>query len=688
MLEIGSLVDGKYKVLNQIGKGGMSVVYLAMNEKANKQWAIKEVRKDGVKDFEVVKQGLVMETNLLKELRHPHLPAIIDVIETDGTFLIVMDYIEGKPLSDALTENGALPQEMVIDWAKQLCDVLGYLHTRKPAVIYRDMKPANVMLKPDGKITLIDFGTARKFKETNIADTTCLGTIGYAAPEQFGGENQRQTDARTDIYCLGSTLYHLVTGHNPCEPPYEMYPIRYWNSNLSEGLEKIILKCTQKNPDDRYQSCDELLYDLEHYNEIDSRQRRKQIAKLIATGTTLTLTIASIIVSAYGYKGIQQQKTKDYNEVIQMANTYIPGALIKGEDDANVMDNYKKAIEIDPEKSTAYLKIIDYYSRLGENYTQQGIEYVISQITDYADDIEGISEIYMSIGKLYFNGNAIDNSFKKDLKLAYQYFEKVDTEQIPEAEYYLSLAMAMTVKSDWSETYKSLKDFEQYNSNLDETGEELSKKIENYLSLANLYFTNKNNQNLKKMMANMPLEKSIELYEIVLEMIDNEFADTEEKEIGERYRESLLLSLSSSYKLMGEYLFSQEDGTEELLNDTTRYFEKAMECYNKLMDRYKGNDEELVLYYQKKELEITVSLAKINNDFDRAIEQYETLLVKLPDDVDMRMEYINMLVENFDEGERDLAKIEEQYELWRKAVNDADNSYEYFRQKIENMLGK
>lgn len=134
MLEIGSLVNGTYKILNKIGQGGMSVVYLAMNERANKQWAVKEVRKDGVQNFEVVKQGLIVETDMLKKLKHPNLPSIIDVIEDEERFLIVMDYIEGISLEKALkqSETGAMSQELVIEWGKQLCDVLGYLHSRKP----------------------------------------------------------------------------------------------------------------------------------------------------------------------------------------------------------------------------------------------------------------------------------------------------------------------------------------------------------------------------------------------------------------------------------------------------------------------------------------------------------------------------------------------------------------------------
>ena len=217
MLQIGALVDKKYKILSEIGHGGMSVVYLAINERANKTWAIKEVRKDGVVNFDAVKQGLVVETNMLKRLNHPHLPSIIDVIDTDDSFLIVMDYIEGNSLQSVLQHSGAQPQEQVVEWGKQLCDVLGYLHSQSPPIIYRDMKPANVMLKPDGNITLIDFGTAREFKNrAMVEDTTCLGTRGYAAPEQFGGYGQ--TDGRTDIYCLGATLYHLLTGHSPADP--------------------------------------------------------------------------------------------------------------------------------------------------------------------------------------------------------------------------------------------------------------------------------------------------------------------------------------------------------------------------------------------------------------------------------------------------------------------------------------
>ncbi len=389
MLEIGSLVDGKYKILNKVGQGGMSVVYLAMNEKANKQWAVKEVRKDGVLDFESVKQGLVAETDILKKLSHPNLPCIIDVIDTDDSFIIIMDYIQGNSLNKALEEFGAQPQEMVIAWAKQLCDVLGYLHSRSPAIIYRDMKPANIMLKPDGNITLIDFGTAREYKEKNLADTTCLGTVGYAAPEQFGGMGQ--TDARTDIYCLGATLYHLVTGMSPCEPPYEIKPIREINPTLSSGLERIILKCTQRNPEDRYQSCAELMYALEHYEEIDDIHRKKQKKKLGAFIGAAAMTLIFGLTSLWGYASAESKKSENYELLLKSASS---------------VQDYYDAILTDPARTEAYLQLNKFLTDDFALSKEEGMQLLKLQIGLDSKNESGFSE----------NVNVLESLKKEDIE--------------------------------------------------------------------------------------------------------------------------------------------------------------------------------------------------------------------------------------------------------------------------------
>ena len=190
----GTVIGGKYEVLREIGKGGMSVVYLVMDTHLKVNWALKEVRRDGIKNYEVIRQGLVVETDMLKKLNHPHLPRIIDDIDTADSFLIVMDYIEGSSLQKLLKTEGAQSEERVVKWGKQLCDVLGYLHRQNPPIIYRDMKPEHVILQ-DNFVRLIDFGIS--VRKSEAAKAKPLGTKNWAAPEQLkGGE----LDERCDVY--------------------------------------------------------------------------------------------------------------------------------------------------------------------------------------------------------------------------------------------------------------------------------------------------------------------------------------------------------------------------------------------------------------------------------------------------------------------------------------------------------
>ena len=259
MRELGKIIDDRYELLRVIGQGGMSVVYFGLDKRLNRCVAIKEILKN--KKYSVVLNSLRSEVYLLKKIEFKGFPRIYDIIDTEDSFCIVMEYIEGKTLNYIINEEGTQSEERVVQWGKQLCEMLSYLHSCYPPIIYRDVKPANIMLTPRGDLYLIDFGIAREYEEGALADETCLGTIGYAAPEQYGGMGQ--TDQRTDIYGLGVTLYYLVTGNDPTKPPYEIMPIRQWNPELSIGFEKIIIKCIQTNPNDRYQSCVELMEALE-----------------------------------------------------------------------------------------------------------------------------------------------------------------------------------------------------------------------------------------------------------------------------------------------------------------------------------------------------------------------------------------------------------------------------------------
>lgn len=447
MLEIGSLVDGKYKILSEIGHGGMSVVYMAINEKANKTWAVKEVRKDGRMDFNIVRQGLMAEIDTLKRLKHPYLPSIVDVIEDDETFIIVMDYVEGRSLDKILEEHGVQQESVVVEWAKQLCDVLGYLHSRTPAIIYRDMKPANVMLKPDGTVTLIDFGTAKNY-EINYGETTGIGTIGYAAPEQYIGSGLGRTDARTDIYCLGMTLYHLLTGQDPCRNLISDTSIRAVNPALSRGLDSIIRKCTAHQPEDRYQSCEELMYDLENYEILEPLYKKKQKRKFSIFIGTLAASVLCVAAGLTFHFAASAKASETYNNLLYEAS--------KSVDYDTKISLYEQCMEL-PDmggRKDAYLGMIQTFKENDAVFTVAEANLLEKYIMNHKDELQAnkrdYTEICFETGKLFWYyydyGDGSDNQVTR-AKSAIEWFQDVvdqapqDYENLGMAKAYASIGM-------------------------------------------------------------------------------------------------------------------------------------------------------------------------------------------------------------------------------------------------------
>lgn len=447
MLEIGSLVDGKYKILSEIGHGGMSVVYMAINEKANKTWAVKEVRKDGRMDFNIVRQGLMAEIDTLKRLKHPYLPSIVDVIEDDETFIIVMDYVEGRSLDKILEEHGVQQESGVVEWAKQLCDVLGYLHSRTPAIIYRDMKPANVMLKPDGTVTLIDFGTAKNY-EINYGETTGIGTIGYAAPEQYIGSGLGRTDARTDIYCLGMTLYHLLTGQDPCRNLISDTSIRAVNPALSRGLDSIIRKCTAHQPEDRYQSCEELMYDLENYEILEPLYKKKQKRKFSIFIGTLAASVLCVAAGLTFHFAASAKASETYNNLLYEASRSV--------DYDTKISLYEQCMEL-PDmggRKDAYLGMIQAFKENDAVFTVAEANLLDKYIMNHKDELQAnkrdYTEICFETGKLFWYyydyGDGSDNQVTR-AKSAIEWFQDVvdqapqDYENLGMAKAYASIGM-------------------------------------------------------------------------------------------------------------------------------------------------------------------------------------------------------------------------------------------------------
>ncbi len=291
MLQNGAIVADKYKILQKIGEGGMSTVYLAEDLNLNKKWTVKEIIKSGQeKKDQINLQSLIAEANLIKKIDHPAIPRIVDIIDTKSTVFIVRDFIDGEPMHQVIRIYGAQPENAVVEWAKQLCDVLNYLHHMSPKVIYRDMKPSNIMLMPDGSLRLIDFGIAQEVGKDDHDERMRTGTKGYAPTEQFRPD--RKTDERSDIYALGMTLYQIATGISPASAGFDRNkPVCEQNPKISARLSKIIDKCIQENPDDRYQNCSELQYELGKIGSHDQPDRSGSYSNLKKIGKAACLIL-------------------------------------------------------------------------------------------------------------------------------------------------------------------------------------------------------------------------------------------------------------------------------------------------------------------------------------------------------------------------------------------------------------
>src|SRR5579885_1427310 len=238
-LSPGTVLQNRYAVERLLGGGGMGMVYLAHDQRlANRPCAVKEMVDHFIDPQQRIEANeyFAREADTLAQLKHSAIPAITDRFDDHNRHYLVMEYVEGRNLEEELAARGGpLPEGLVIDIARQLCDVLAYLHGCVPPIVYRDMKPSNVMLTPKGRVVLIDFGIARLFKTARKG--TMIGTLGFAPPEQYQGN----VDPRSDIYSLGATLHYALTGRDPEKfPPFAFPKVRELRPETSANLANAI----------------------------------------------------------------------------------------------------------------------------------------------------------------------------------------------------------------------------------------------------------------------------------------------------------------------------------------------------------------------------------------------------------------------------------------------------------------
>ena len=378
MTKVGDVLEGKYRFLKELGHGGMAHVFLVYDCRLQKEWAAKEIKRDIDKEKDGIKrQSLKVETHVLKRLDHPALPRVVDCIETEEKAYLIMDYIRGRTLDEYLRDQKQPPSEMLLmDWAKQLCDVLFYLHSQNPPIIFRDLKPSNIMITEDGFLKLIDFGIAFEAgsqEKLNYA----LGTAGYAAPELYAN---LPADARTDIYSLGRTI--LTIGAK-CD--------------LSDAFYSLLERCTKLDPKKRYPNCKILKEELTllFSDEKDMKKNREKTGTFRRRATLFFAVIFVLMILAFSVNGFARQRR--YEACISTA---------EASDDDIRLSNYKEAIRLNPKDPRGYKKILEVYEERG-SFTPTDSEEFLSVYNQFAMNLpkqgNEVAELYYFIGRMYFH---------------------------------------------------------------------------------------------------------------------------------------------------------------------------------------------------------------------------------------------------------------------------------------------
>ncbi len=271
-LSPGTILSGRYKIIREVKRGGMGCIYEAKHISLEKIYAVKEllnISMDSRNRLEAIKR-FEQEGKILSELSHPNLPSVSDFFFLNGRYYLVMDFIKGKDLSCLLKDDypDGIPEEDVMEWALQICEILEYLHGRNPPVIYRDIKPANIMIREsDRKAVLVDFGIARKLFEEDLSRTkTTIGTVGYSSPEQYEGKPVPQSD----LYSLGATMYQLITGKKSV--PFTFPPLINKKPDISEKTNAVVMTALRHNLGERFQSATEMKQAISGMIEIKTPQ--------------------------------------------------------------------------------------------------------------------------------------------------------------------------------------------------------------------------------------------------------------------------------------------------------------------------------------------------------------------------------------------------------------------------------
>lgn len=434
------LVKNRYRIVRMIAEGGMSIVYDVYDEVLKKHWALKQLKGSILQ----TKEQLYTEIELQKNLNHPSLVRIVDMIEENDTCYLVMDLIEGWSLETILKYERCFDEATTVKYALELCDVLAYLHAQ--GIVFRDLKPSNIMKTKTGKLMLIDFGIARIYKEHHCCDTNILGTKGYAAPEQYANriyQKAVQSDARSDIYALGATLYHFLTGEKPLLIG-DLNLLEY-DSSFCEGLHKIIYQCTRIYQKDRYQNIEEVQYHLKHYQDFDKQFVKRLKKHFLQCTLCFAMSILMFFVSFKVYQSdclMQEQSFQEAFMKIEAKGSY---SMLQHQYEETIMQQYQNLMKQYPDKFYLYQSFMQYCEYF--EIADQGLNILTSFVNSHPK--ARTNEILCYLGELCFN---------VDYEMAYHFFHQANNEL---GKHYANLCHLFIEPSN--DVYKVITAFMEYN---------------------------------------------------------------------------------------------------------------------------------------------------------------------------------------------------------------------------------
>lgn len=423
MLKNGDMLGNRYVVETLLARGGMGAVYKVQDSKLrSKIWAVKEMF-----EVQIGHDIFLDEVRILSELSHPYIPKIVDYLEPSesGSAFLVMEYIQGSTLQDHYQGKGyKLPLEKTVKYAIQLCEVLTYLHEQPKPLIFRDLKPANVMVDEYDNVKLIDFGIARSFKYGQQTDTIALGTVAFASPEQL--EN-KQTDVRSDLYSLGATLYYLVSAGKYF---YSSQTVaNELNLTESKALNRIIKQLLEGKPENRFQDARMVKQQLEGVlAEITEAHKRMLDDTVLLNGNR-----SDDYVSMESRKGdVSVQEDKKRNPYSVQATNSTPALIIYLLDVSGSMSlelEGKRRIDVVRHALNAAIKQMIFRSTKGSRISSRYRLAILSYSGEVYDMLGGVK----SIEEFAQTGILPDLTPMKftDAAKAFEYAEKILQEELP-----------------------------------------------------------------------------------------------------------------------------------------------------------------------------------------------------------------------------------------------------------------